>query len=101
MLTSVLALVAIFANDGGFLLLISAWIGYTTIPLAMAASHRELVGAEVGLWLQKPVREVGFVLMRFVETLVVTVGLSLLFGGVWSVIAASGEVGSRLRGRVG
>ena len=60
------ALVALALSNGGFLLLmIGAAIGYTAIPLAMAASHRELIGAETCLWLQKPVREVGFVLMRF------------------------------------
>ncbi|MYD13438.1 MAG: hypothetical protein F4107_06730 [Gemmatimonadetes bacterium] len=84
-----MALVALTLSDGGFLLLvIGAAIGYTAIPLAMAASHRELVGAETCLWLQKPVREVGFVLTRFLETLVATAGLSLLFGGLCVGMAA-------------
>ena len=82
------ALVAVFLEGGFFLFMNGALIGYAAIPLALTSSHRELVGAEAGLWLQKPVREVRFVLTRFVETLVATAGLSLLFGGTCVGVAA-------------
>ena len=49
------------------------------LPLALAADRRETTGAEAALWLQKPVREVPFLLARFAETIGATVGLTILF----------------------
>ena len=82
------AMVWLAAGSGGYGLLVAACLGYPAIPLATAASRRELMGPVAGLWLQKPVREVGFILARFLETLAATVALALLLGGAGAVVAA-------------
>lgn len=55
-------------------------ISFIALPLVLAATSEELVGSEVAIWLQKPVREVPFALTGFAETLTTTVVLSVLFG---------------------
>lgn len=55
-------------------------VSYVAIPLVLSAKPQELIGSEAVLWLQKPVREVRFILSRFAETLTATVGMSVLFG---------------------
>ena len=67
------------------------WIGgivvsFMAIPLMLAAGPRELTGATAALWLQKPVDELRFVLARFGETLLATVGVAVLFGLAWVLV---------------
>ncbi len=67
------------------------WIGgivvsFVAIPLMLAASPRELTGATAALWLQEPVDELRFVLARFGETLLATVGVAVLFGLAWVLV---------------
>lgn len=61
-------------------------VSYAAIPLALAASRKELIGAEAALWLQKPVRVVRFALTGFAETTAATILVSVLFGATCVVV---------------
>ena len=61
-------------------------VSYIAVPFALSATSEELTGTEAALWLQKPVREVRFLLAGFAETLAASVGLSVLFGSAFIVI---------------
>lgn len=61
-------------------------ISYIAVPLALAASRRELTGAEAALWLQKPVRELRFALAGLAETIIATVSVSVLLGTICVVV---------------
>lgn len=86
LLMCVMALLALRANSV-FFWFTGTLISYVAIPLTLAASRDEMIGADAGLWLQKPVREVSFVFARFAETVTTTVVLSVLFAGASTGIA--------------
>lgn len=65
-----------------FELVIAIMVIFIAVPLVLAPHHQEMIGPGATLWLQKPVRELRFVFVRFAESIAATVALVVLLGSV-------------------